>query len=1077
MKNTTKPALSVALMLLLAGSTYAASTSIGARFLGDGVGWVPTLLNPGDKAGFLVQSNWNNINTIGWDNAYSLSEAPCPPGGAISDALVDSAGNITVVRLIYDANDASFSDGAYGPTATPNDNLMSGCIKANAPASMYLNLTFTNLATALYDVYVYGAVDGGPADVYVSIGTETNFWTEPNAFTNYDGTPGDGTGFIDATSTNLSTPTPGDYVKFTGVTPVSGEIAVTATVANDGVGNEAGISALQIVSPTGFPTNTVPVAITRQPQPASVIAGWSATFTVQVSGPGPSFQWYSNNVAIPGATSALYTTPPATAGDNGAQYEVTVSNNINSVPSDEAALSVRTAVYEPGFAKAETWINGNATNQTVLESGSFVPNPFMTYLWAAVPAFEMRVDDSISQWDLDRVSGYVEPATSASYVFFECGSAPTDLFLSTDDNPANRRMIAQETQWSNPWEWLDAEGGAITNSTDPAIFMKRSDQWTNEVGATPYASGIPLNAGQKYYLEVDHFNNTGGDNVEVTWKQFGDPDPTNGTDTTLIGNVIGFYVPKATFMEFLQQPANATANLYEPVSFTAAAISDSQVIVGNTGNPNNWGTNTSFYQWQKNGQNIAGATTSQLTIVPALSDNGAQISCMARALGFVDAANNPAWTNSTVAILTVASPTPAPAIVSASYFTNNNDPVDYPNQQVVSIKFNNAMDPASLLNANYSISGMTVTGVTVYSNDYSGALAVPAAGFTYQNVLLPVTGTPTLPLTVTVANATDAWGRALAGAAGTASAGLCPLTTQDIGYLLEVDPAVPSLLWVDNTNAFTVECEGSDEWNTTDGCNFLYQTMTGDFDVVVRQENDGHTSNFAKGGLMVREELTAGSRNWDIANYPLSSDGIMAPDGSGYGLNIIECFCRWGAGLESVDCDLTPSGTGTWTNPPAYPNAWLRLIRTSVPAVGTNIILAWSADGQNWVTNSVTDPSTNGDATPLPDLVYVGMGTTAHNNDANVMWPVTDYSTLTYLNTVHYADYNPKYVWSPAKIPAKLSFTMSAGNIIISWAPTGGTLWSSPALGSAANWTAVGAANPATIPISGPANYFRVRNP
>jgi hypothetical protein len=134
-------------------------------------------------------------------------------------------------------------------------------------------------------------------------------------------------------------------------------------------------------------------------------------------------------------------------------------------------------------------------------------------------------------------------------------------------------------------------------------------------------------------------------------------------------------------------------------------------------------------------------------------------------------------------------------------------------------------------------------------------------------------------------------------------------------------------------------------------------------------------------------------------------------------------------------------------------------------------------DGQNWVTNAVADPSTNGDATPLPSTVYVGLCTSAGNNDANVVWPVTDYSTLTYLNTVHYAEYNPKYVWTPPKIPAKLSSKVSAGNIIISWTPTGGTLWSSPALGSAANWTAVGTANPAPIPISGPAKYFRVRNP
>ena len=151
---------------------------------------------------------------------------------------------------------------------------------------------------------------------------------------------------------------------------------------------------------------------------------------------------------------------------------------------------------------------------------------------------------------------------------------------------------------------------------------------------------------------------------------------------------------------------------------------------------------------------------------------------------------------------------------------------------------------------------MTVTGVTVYTNDYSSVLATAAPGFSYQNVLVAVTGTPTLPLSVSVTGAKDGWGTALTGAGSAATAALCPLTTLDIGPTIQSDPAVPSLLWVDNTNAFTVECEGSDIWSNDDGFNFLYQPMTGDFDVVVRQENQGHTSQYAKGGLMVREDLT-----------------------------------------------------------------------------------------------------------------------------------------------------------------------------------------------------------------------------
>jgi hypothetical protein len=46
-------------------------------------------------------------------------------------------------------------------------------------------------------------------------------------------------------------------------------------------------------------------------------------------------------------------------------------------------------------------------------------------------------------------------------------------------------------------------------------------------------------------------------------------------------------------------------------------------------------------------------------------------------------------------------------------------------------------------------------------------------------------------------------------------------------------------------------------------------------------------------------------------------------------------------------------------------------------------------------------------------------------------------------------------------------------SLTISWKPAGQSLYSSPALGSAANWTLVTTNNPATVTIAGPAMFFR----
>jgi len=357
----------------------------------------------------------------------------------------------------------------------------------------------------------------------------------------------------------------------------------------------------------------------------------------------------------------------------------------------------------------------------------------------------------------------------------------------------------------------------------------------------------------------------------------------------------------------------------------------------------------------------------------------------------------------------------------------------------VTINFSTPMDPVGLSNpGNYVLVGGTIQSITVNSN-------------TYQNVILTVTGNPT---SVTVNNIVGLGGGLALGGNHTATINKVLLTSVDIGVVgPPVDPAVPSGFYPSGTNAFLVECEGSDIWNANDGFNFSYEMKTGDFDVVVRQKSITHTSNWAKGGLMVRESLNADSRDWNIVNDPILADGIQAPDNSGMGANAVECNVR----------NATAAASGGWGNGtamvPAYPNAWVRLKRAG------NVLSAYASnDGKTWTLMGQQDPSTVGAMTPLPATVYVGICTTAHNNDGNTAPP------FLYYNTAEYADYNSSYV--PPAGAATLTAAHVGNNIVISWTPTGGKLQSCTALGGA--WTDEGTANPATIPITGTAKFFRV---
>jgi len=85
----------------------------------------------------------------------------------------------------------------------------------------------------------------------------------------------------------------------------------------------------------------VAATITTDPVSQAVSEGQTATFSVVATGSAPlSYQWRRGGAAIPGATTDSYTTPATVLADDGAVFDVVVTNAVGSVTSGAATLTV-----------------------------------------------------------------------------------------------------------------------------------------------------------------------------------------------------------------------------------------------------------------------------------------------------------------------------------------------------------------------------------------------------------------------------------------------------------------------------------------------------------------------------------------------------------------------------------------------------------------------------------------------------------------------------------------------------------------------------------------------------------------
>lgn len=367
--------------------------------------------------------------------------------------------------------------------------------------------------------------------------------------------------------------------------------------------------------------------------PTITYAAGSSTFdqvTVWFSEPlDPTTAQATANYGLSGGvtiSAATQVSPGVVLLTTSAQAEntaltLTVNNvgdlNGNVIAAD-STRDFTTHVWTPGVILHKYWAGVSSATIAGLTNDVRYPNsPSMMTL---EPRWEYPPDggnEGGSNYG-NMLEGWFTAPQTGNYVFFTCSDDPSTLYLSTDEDPANVKIICAETGWSNPRSWVSAAvGDPETKRSDgnftPPLGSESVEDWYPTVE-------IPLTAGERRYMMALHAEGGGGDNLGGTYKLESEADPVDGSEPRLTASLFGAYLDPNVELDFSQQPTDQVGTL-PSAGVEVVAIdfdgNDGGFTVVNTdpAPPGPWGYDSASGKWVANGgeSDCTGPYNSQLS--------------------------------------------------------------------------------------------------------------------------------------------------------------------------------------------------------------------------------------------------------------------------------------------------------------------------------------------------------------------------------------------------------------------------------------------------------------------------------
>jgi|GEM_PF-5196446 len=799
---------------------------------------------------------------------------------------------------------------------------------------------------------------------------------------------------------------------------------------------------------------TWPVGFKTQPQSVTVVENSLVTFSCVVTGAFPrTLQWQRKDPGgdwtdIPGATSATYVMPSVTPADDGAQFRLFAQNNINSLFSEVATLTVLRDTTAPVIVRVQapaTFTNlivSFSEKVRITDPLNFIldgdPNVYVsdavldstgTNAVLLVAPMTPGASYTLTVEGIEDLAAVPNPITPTNLTVYapvlSCGYIRGDYYLGITGSqvgnltthpkyPGSVDVTVYYTNFNSRAGFADNYGLRMWGWFVPPtngnyVIYVRSDDYS-EVWMSP--NDDPA---QKFLIAMQN-----GANQEYTNQAAASPpEKRYGTNYNLVAGeryyleallkegTGGDYITVVAKAEGEDPPVNAVPATVNPIpgDWFCCWADRNGVAIDITTQPQDVtvletrpvtftvAANISpadraalvRYQWLKNGVEIPGARAATYSFRADYADNGAVYKCRITVPGLT--------VESDEATLTVLQDFDPPQILSVGSL----------NGRQIGIVFNEPLDPVSATEiANYSINDGAV-GISKVELRLDGQSVIVHLGPSEQ--VAPGYTVKTYYIADVTPQHNAAPELTYTGGTVVRSSWL----NQDIGTP-GVDPVFAGSAFA-GTNAPRVEvyAGGSDIWNVADGMHCVYEMVTGDFDAIVRVESLRYVDPSTKAGLIARDSLDASSRHVAM---------LVMPPPPGRNLFVLQWRPEPGSTCTSRHRENTP---GVPTNSPAWPNGWVRLKRTGSVFSGL-----FSDNGQDWtLLGTYTNAS-------MAATLVVGLAASAHNNTSTNIYTVAVFNDYRLQLTGPPKILNPVYAgtsfWADFESVAGLTYEVQYKN-------------------------------------------------